>query len=221
MSNTRHWDTLGKTDPKHTKAFSRAGGFKGTALKPIWIIKRLTEQFGPVGEGWGMGKPEFQTIHAQDGETLVYCTVECWHRSGERIASYYGVGGDKVTTRRKSGDTFHDDEAFKKAYTDAVNNGFKFLGVGADVHMGQFDDSKYVDQVRDEFLTQAKVDVVEDLAAFGKEIEEASSIEKLNAVRAKYAATINAAAATHAANVATLRQKFIAKQAELTDLAAA
>ncbi len=146
-ANTTIWQALSKTDPAHTKQFSRAGGFKGTALKPMWIVKRLTEQFGPVGLGWGMGEPHFQVERA-DGETLVYCTVRCWHTNEGH--GFYGVGGDKVTTKRQNG-AFNDDEAFKKAFTDAVGNAFKFLGVGADIHMGQFDDSKYVQQVAAEF----------------------------------------------------------------------
>lgn len=225
MSMTRYWDQLGKTDPAHTKGFSRAGGFKGTALKPIWIIKRLTETFGPVGEGWGMGKPDFQVVHGQDGEVLVYCTVECWHRDqGDPTGPmhfYFGVGGDKVATKRKSGDTFYDDEAFKKAYTDAVNNGFKFLGVGADVHMGQFDDSKYVDQVRDEFLTQARVETVAELEAFATDIDAAGSVEELDAVRARYASTIDAASASHPGQVQAARQKFLARRKELQPATAA
>lgn len=145
--NLKLWDALSKTDPRHTKQFSRAGGFKGTAIKPIWIVQRLTDLFGPVGKGWGMGAPSFQVVNATD-ETLVYCTVECWHT--DRANTFYGVGGDKVVTKRQSG-SFNDDEAFKKAFTDAVGNAFKFLGVGADVHMGQFDDSKYVREVAQEF----------------------------------------------------------------------
>lgn len=146
--NLKLWDALGKTDPKHTKSFSRAGGFKGTALKPIWIVKRLTELFGPVGEGWGMGEPTFTTATTNDGEMLVYCTVKCWHTDPHN--AFFGVGGDKVVAKRSSG-FFADDEAFKKAFTDAVGNAFKFLGVGADIHMGQFDDSKYVAAMTREF----------------------------------------------------------------------
>jgi hypothetical protein len=146
-ANLRVWNALRKTDPKHTKPFSRAGGFKGTALKPIWIVQRLTEQFGPVGEGWGMGRPEFQVVEV-NGETLVYCTVACWHTNPEN--TFYGVGGDKVSVKRQNG-PFNDDEAFKKAFTDAVNNAFKFAGVGADIHMGLFEDSKYLAEVTAEF----------------------------------------------------------------------
>jgi len=145
--NTAVWEALGKTDPAHTKQFSRAGGFKGTALKPMWIVKRLTEYFGPCGSGWGIGQPSFQVVPAE-GELMVYCTVSCWHTRESNVL--WGVGGDKVTTKRSSG-SFNDDEAFKKAFTDAVGNAFKFIGVGADVHLGQFEDSKYVQAVAAEF----------------------------------------------------------------------
>lgn len=152
MSNTEIWDKLARTDPKHTKPFQRAGGFKGTAMKPIWIVKRMTEEFGPCGKTWGINRPEFQVEHTPD-ESLVYCSVSIWH--GEKANEIWGVGGDKVRTIRKSGEVFVDDEAFKKAFTDAVNNALKYLGVGADIHMGQFDDSKYVQEVKGEFEQEA------------------------------------------------------------------
>ena len=146
------WDKLSKTDPKHTKAFSRAGGFKGTAVKPQWVVMRLTEEFGPCGLGWGINRPEFQVVPA-GAEVMVYCTVSCWHGTLDNIL--WGVGGDKVSTSRQSG-TFNDDEAFKKAFTDAIMNAFKFLGVAADVHMGLFDDSKYVQEVKADFAERLK-----------------------------------------------------------------
>lgn len=154
MSNTELWEALGKTDPAHTKQFSRAGGFKGTALKPMWAIKRLTEQFGPVGVGWGTDKPSFQTVNGPEGEVLVYCTVSVWHGSRDNTA--WGVGGDKAIARNKNG-LFLDDEAFKKAFTDATMNGFKSLGVGADIHMGLFDDNKYVAAMEREFSPVAEL----------------------------------------------------------------
>lgn len=214
MSNTRIWDALGKTDPKHTKGFSRAGGFKGTALKPIWIVKRLTEQFGPVGEGWGMEEPTFTLVHGQDGEVLVYCHVRCWHTSPGQF--FYGVGGDKVVTKRSSGQLFHDDEAFKKAFTDAVNNAFKFVGVGADIHMGQFDDSKYVDQVAAEFRAEAQVSAADELDDFLKAIDAADSQDKLELALTKYKPVIDKLGKSHAAQVQAARQKYTAKRTALT-----
>lgn len=146
------WDALSKTDPAHTKSFNRAGGFKGTAIKPMWVIKRLTEEFGACGLGWGVNQPTFQVVQAGE-ETMVYCTVSCWHGTLENVL--WGVGGDKVTTSRSSG-PFNDDEAFKKAFTDAIMNAFKFIGVAADVHMGLFDDSKYVQEVKADFAERLK-----------------------------------------------------------------
>ena len=152
--NTKIWDAVCKTDPAHTKPFSRSGGFKGTAIKPIWTVKRLTEQFGPVGMGWGMGEPSFTVVPSGE-EILVYCTVTCWHT--ERANTFVGVGGDKVIALR-TGKPFNDDEAFKKAFTDAVGNAFKFVGFGADVHMGQFEDSKYVQETAQEYAKAAAND---------------------------------------------------------------
>ncbi|UFS83169.1 hypothetical protein LPB79_13025 [Rhizobium sp. T136] len=149
---TALWDKLGKTDPAHTKEFSRAGGFKGTAIKPMFSYRRMTEEFGPCGIGWGIGEPAFQVVPAGD-EILVYCTVSVWHEKPEQRV--FGVGGDKVAGKNKYG-VSTDDEAFKKAFTDAVTNALKLIGVGADVHMGMFDDNKYVNTMRQEFSGEGK-----------------------------------------------------------------
>jgi hypothetical protein len=150
-ANMQIWNALGKTDPVHTKKFQRAGGFKGTAMKPIWIIKRMTEQFGPCGQGWGINAPTFQVEHTPD-VSVVYCTASIWWEDRQNVI--YGVGGDQVRKQFNSGE-FVDDEAFKKAFTDAVNNALKYLGVGADIHMGQFDDNKYVAEIKAEFEREA------------------------------------------------------------------
>lgn len=148
-NNMRHWLPLSVTDPAHTKPFQRPGGFRGTATRPIWNQLRLTMHFGPVGIGWGTEKPDFQIIPAGD-EVLVFCTLKCWYRdnNGER-AEVYGVGGDKAVVKRQSG-VGSDDEAFKKAYTDALGNAFVKVGVSADIHLGLFENSKYVDWARDQ-----------------------------------------------------------------------
>lgn len=160
---TALWDKLGKTDPAHTKKFKRAGGFEGTAIKPMWSYRRLTEEFGPCGTGWGVEKPEYNVVPGHNGEVLVYCTVSGWYLSDGEKKHVYGVGGDKVVTYIKPNDQYkrperweNDDEAFKKSFTDALTNAFKFIGVGADVHMGMFDDNKYVNTVAKEFADEGK-----------------------------------------------------------------
>lgn len=152
-SNTVIWDKLGRTDPANTKKFQRAGGFKGTAIRPIYTERKMTEVFGACGVGWGINKPDFQVVSGSDGQTAVYCTVAIWIMEPGAISEpIYGVGGDMVVVKQSSG-LRTDDEAFKKAFTDAVGNAMKHLGMSADVHMGLFDDSKYVDEVREEFAS--------------------------------------------------------------------
>src|SRR5271154_6824450 len=101
-SNMRIWDALGRTDPAHTKQFTRAGGFRGTAVKPMWANKQMTEFFGPCGLGWGPDRPEYQVIHTAD-EILVFCTVGIWYLDGSNRAQVFGVGGDKVVIKGKEG----------------------------------------------------------------------------------------------------------------------
>ena len=97
---------------------------------------------------------------------MVFCTVGLWYVQSARSQTVYGVGGDKVVVKQSSG-LRTDDEAFKKAYTDALGNAMKFIGVGADVHMGQFDDNKYVQDVRNEFEEAKKAEVFAEVEAAG------------------------------------------------------
>jgi hypothetical protein len=169
-NNMRFWDALGKTDPKHTKPFTRSGGYKGTAIKPMWSYQRMTEYFGPCGIGWGPEEPKFHVVQAGD-EVMVYCHVSMWYvdpkDAAEITSTYrnyvYGVGGDKVYIKSEKRDREgkiervdfrSSDEAYKAAYTDALTNAMKMIGVGADVHMGRFDDNKYVREVGEEFSEQ-------------------------------------------------------------------
>lgn len=156
MTDNLHiWNTLGRTNPDQTKSFSRAGGFKGTAIKPVYTEQKMTELFGPCGIGWGFTEPTFQLVPASDGQTAVYCWLSLWYvHDGVRSAPIPGVGGDLVVVKQSSG-LRTDDEAFKKAFTDAIGNAMKHLGMSADVHMGRFDDSKYVQELREESRAHA------------------------------------------------------------------
>lgn len=148
--NLAIWNTLGRTSPEHTKGFTRVGGFKGTAVKPIYTEQKMTEMFGPCGIGWGFSEPTFQLVPGSDGQTAVYCWLTLWFvHDGARSAPIPGVGGDFVIVKQSSG-LRTDDEAFKKAFTDAIGNAMKHIGMSADVHMGRFDDSKYVNELKRE-----------------------------------------------------------------------
>lgn len=207
------WARLAKTDPAHTKQFNRSG-FKGTALKPIWLIKRMTEEFGTAGIGWGITEPKFDTIFIQDKEPLVYCHVGVWVESPANLV--YGVGGDTMLRVFKNGESVVDDEAFKKAYTDAVNNAFKYFGIGGDVHMGQFEDSKYVQAVGRHFEEEAETPEVKAVRALtAGSIPKAASVDDLNKVVADNKAAIDAVSTQRPALVQSLRTAYAMRKKQL------
>lgn len=178
-NNLELWDKVRRVPQEHLKGFKRAGGFSGTAIKPMWGIHTMTEQFGPCGEGWGIDRPEY-TIQTAGSEILVFCTVGVWHmKDGKPSGMVYGVGGDKVLAQFSSG-LKADDEAFKKAFTDAVGNALKFLGVGADIHMGLWDGNKYVDEKpEDKPAPKSKATSREDFDRMVKEIRNITSVKAL------------------------------------------
>jgi len=139
--NMKIWETLSKTNPEFTKPLPGYGGKTLTTIDPMYQIQMMTDLFGPVGLGWKY-KVDYKYI---DGlvfaeVTIKYFTNE-WHE--------YGPVCSVQNLSKKNGGL--DDEAPKKAMTDAMTKAFSHLGMSADVFLGKFDDSKYVEQMKQEF----------------------------------------------------------------------
>ena len=132
MSNLEIWDSVSKTDPAHTTKVNQRGGF--TAIDASYQVMNATAQFGPVGIGWGYtaGDPIFTS-----GTVIVPVTV--WH--GDRS----NVFGPEYGCEKFPGERI-DTDAPKKATTDALTKLLSRLGFNADVFLGKFDDSKYVQE---------------------------------------------------------------------------
>lgn len=140
MSNTALWDSVCKTDPSHTKKFTKGGGFSGTAIKPFYLMHKATETFGVCGIGWGWTELENQVVGG------VWCSkVEVWFVHNNQRGAIQQWGQTVMMGTNKNG-AFVDEEAPKKAVTDAVTKCLSYLGFAGDVHMGKFDDSKYIDE---------------------------------------------------------------------------
>lgn len=149
MSNTKLWDSVCRTDPAHTKAFVKGGGFKGTAIKPIYLIHKATEQWGSMGDKWGAESVE----HIISGNTI-FIKARVWYTADKNKAMVEHWGGDVLTKGDKQ---TPNDEAFKMAFTDAVGKCLSMLGFGADVHMGKFEDSKYLAEIKEEFKKETAI----------------------------------------------------------------
>ncbi|HYE51540.1 MAG TPA: hypothetical protein VEB20_18215 [Azospirillaceae bacterium] len=180
--NLALWNRLKRTDPKATKPFQRSGGFRGTQIDPTWRLQQMTESFGPVGRGWGYEQLEWTVV-----ERMVFICVRVWYRdpvTGEQLWTGPQWGGTEITRRRRDGSEEPNDEAFKMSITDAVGKCLVQVGLAADVHMGQFDDSKYREESEAYFSAKANPDTQPAaVEAFEKEIrEKLAKVEDLDAL---------------------------------------
>ena len=131
------WDNMKETDPRFTKRVNKGFG-EITTIDPQWQIMRMTEMFGPVGKGWNY------KVNYNYTDQLVFAEVSVC-----TSAFYYGPICSVQKLFRKTGAL--DDEAPKKAMTDALTKAFSHLGLCSDIFMGKFDDSKYVQKLEEKY----------------------------------------------------------------------
>lgn len=163
-NNMRIWNVVEKTDPEMTKSYTGMGGFKGTAIKPTYLMRKATEVFGPCGEGWGWTVVDERY---DEGAPLQAPTKE-WPEAPLILAKlhtlrielwYVGSDGKKCTVTHyghtpfvllQGGKIVTDWEAAKKSLTDAISKCLQPLGFAADIHMGMWDDRDYVAERKEE-----------------------------------------------------------------------
>ena len=163
--NLAIWSSVDKTDPKYTKEFNRGGGFKGTATNATYLARRATEMFGPMGIGWGVDVIDEAYVNGQplfdgDGNVLCHAVIhkvraKLWYTWGDKRGEITHFGHTDFIGKNKNG-IFTDEEAPKKSLTDAMTKCLSLLGFASDVHLGMFDDSKYVASRRQEEEKKAK-----------------------------------------------------------------
>jgi hypothetical protein len=144
------WDAVSRTDPKFTKAFQKGGGFKGTATNATYLARKATEMFGPCGIGWGV-KVLDENVLAGSGDDRVHRVhVELWFMWNGQRGSIEHFGQTMLAGKNSRG-PYTDEEAPKKSLTDAMTKALSLLGFAADIHLGLYDDNKYVNELRAEF----------------------------------------------------------------------
>ena len=139
------WDRLATTDEAFTKAFDK-GTYSGTAINKQYCLMKLTEVFGPVGKGWGVREEKLSYKTMPNDDVMAVFRVVGWYLlDGQEINTAPGYGSAFFFRSTKSKT---DDDAVKKAFSDALTNAFKYVGLSADVYLGWYDDSKYLDDLR-------------------------------------------------------------------------
>lgn len=161
------WNAVKGVDRSFTKPIT-GKSYRGDSPNPTYIIRKITEQLGPIGILWGFrvvseriveGKPvpvptRRREEYAEDGTTLLtretdhalvfetyhQVEIEFWQMIQGEKRVYSSFGGTPMRYVSKKGDWITDEDAAKKSLTDAYTKAASFLGVCADLFLGLFDD---------------------------------------------------------------------------------
>lgn len=163
--NMELWNSVCKTDPKHTKK-AKIGGMSITAIAPQYQLLRATERFGPYAVNWGFSNIDFDFSLVESHDLVVF--------RGE----FFCPGGKcQIVNSAKiwmnNAKTMVDADFAKKMETDALTKALSKMGFNADVFMGRYDDHKYVTEMEKEFAPpkMTKQDAIDKLAK-AKDIDE-------------------------------------------------
>ena len=147
--NMKLWESVCETDPNHVKTTSF--GRKVTCPDPQYQKRRVTEQFGVIGQGWG-----YHVVHSIEriGDLAVLAIADVTVWLGDKANTWGPVRAtDYLWKRGKEHPSDEvkqlDDDAPKKATTDALTKALSDAGFSADIFLGQYDDSKYVQALRE------------------------------------------------------------------------
>ena len=127
-----------------TKPFKASWGKELTEIDPMWRIEKLTELFGVCGEGWYTDVTRQEKVSLPNGEVCIFTDLDLYikdSKTGRWSKPVRGTGGNRLVIMTDNGLAL-DDEAYKKAYTDALGIACKALGFGADIYRGR-NDTKY------------------------------------------------------------------------------
>lgn len=189
--------TRGCEVPKDAIKPIASGRLKGKSdVNPMWRMKRLTEIFGPVGFGWRYEiVKQWTEVYGQ--EIKCFCNVNLYVRDPETkewSTPIPGSGGSAIVSVERNG-PYVDDDAYKKALTDALSIAMKPLGIAANVWYGPkavagYEESKYEQPAQPQQSQQQPIQMLaytgEHLKAALAEAAAATSLQQLQDVWIKW-----------------------------------
>lgn len=145
--NLKLWQSVEKTDPKHTKK-AKIGGLSITAIAPQYQIFKATEAFGPYAIKWGFRNIEFDFSLVESHKVVVFKGDFFCPDGACQVVNSAKIFMDRACE-------MVDADFAKKMETDALTKVLSKMGFNADVFMGRYDDHKYVQQMQTEFAPKA------------------------------------------------------------------
>jgi len=145
MTGINLWEKVAKIDPKYTKEVNAPGKPKFTNIDTYYLIQKATEQFGSMGQGFGLKDATIEEVHLGD-EILLKMSATFWYEGGE-FPIYNAI---KLMYKTSKGYVKVDEDAYKKIQTNTIAKALSYIGFGADVYMGKFEDAAYVNELMEE-----------------------------------------------------------------------
>jgi len=142
-NNMAIWQQWDRTPPEVIKEVSVGRKFK--AIQPYYQMKKATEIFGPVGEGWGWEIEHDEILFAdQPAHAMLKIRMRVW--CGEHKAGIPLINTAKLF---QSQGTKIDADIYKKLITDTITKGLSYYGCAADVFLGYWDDHRYAAEMHE------------------------------------------------------------------------
>jgi hypothetical protein len=165
MSNMALWEAVYKTDPKHVKRIT-GKQYQGSSPKPYYLIEKATSVFGSCGIGWGINVISERFERFGDTESQHIALVEIWYIQDGKRGAVQQMGQTRSSYVTSSGKFTVDEDAAKKSVTDGMVKCLSMLGFAGDIFGGRWDDSKYQDELANDFadkMTDADFKALNDL----------------------------------------------------------
>ena len=150
MDNMEFWNRAAKTDPARVKPIT-GKQYKGNSPQPYYLVERMTQEFGMCGIGWGLDVLNERMERLSETDVLHVALVELWYMQEGKRGHIQQVGQTKATYKSSKGALVVDEDAPKKSITDAMTKCMSYLGFAGDIFSGRWDDSKYIEELKDEF----------------------------------------------------------------------
>lgn len=130
--NLKLWNSVKTVDPKFVKDVNV--GFKFSSVNAQWLKEIATKTWGPCGTGWGYDY-EITRDDYSNGETVLTAHMDLWYIGEDGEAKHVRhCGVCKAATIPKGGVGLRvDEEATKKAVTNALSKTLSNLGFAADL----------------------------------------------------------------------------------------
>lgn len=143
------WDSNCTTNPAFTKYVKQRGGF--TAIDAYYQIRQATELWGPYGASWGLKNIKEEILKDYD---IALIHADFFYPFEDKTYSF--EIGNSIYIIKKGTEDLPDDEFIKKLETNTISKALSRLGFGADVFLGKFDDSRYIQELNEKFGNEVR-----------------------------------------------------------------